>query len=376
MNSLNARVLQLQDEERRRMARDLHDTVGQEIVVALMTLDTIARTWEKPEPAARGKLLEAIEWLRKVESDIRTFSYLLHPPMLDDLGLGSALSWYMEGLSRRSGINIHVSIPKSLPRLSLPAEIALFRIAQESLSNVIRHSQSKQASVRVVLEPHSLKLSIRDRGRGFNATHNGSASSGVGIEGMRGRIMAQGGTLEVRSSPKGTVVIATVPLSGREQVPASLAGSHRPKPRKPKASASTSTSDDVTRVLIVDDHEVTRKGIRALLSQEKGLEICGEAKSGMEAIQKAQQLAPDLVILDLSMPDGGGFSAAHRIREAGLTPKILVYTTHSFPQLEVTARAAGCDGFVVKSSGTEDLLRGIRAVLNGSQFYSSFQASQ
>jgi two-component system, NarL family, sensor kinase len=143
MNSLSTRVLELQDEERRRLARDLHDTVGQEIVVVLMTLDTIARTWDRPDPSARDNLLEAVACLRKVESEIRTFSYLLHPPLLDDMGLASALSWYMEGFSKRSGVSVQLSVPDNLPRLSLQAETALFRITQESLSNVIRHSKSK-----------------------------------------------------------------------------------------------------------------------------------------------------------------------------------------------------------------------------------------
>ena len=213
MNSLSARVLELQDEERRRLARDLHDTVGQEIVVVLMTLDTIARTWDKPDPNARGNLLEAVDWLRKVESEIRTFSYLLHPPLLDDMGLASALSWYMEGFSKRSGISVQLSLPDNLPRLSLQAETALFRVTQESLSNVIRHSQSKQAWVGIALDSHSLRLSIRDEGRGFEQTaHTGATPSGVGIEGMRGRLRSLGGTLDLQSGPYGTEVLARVPL--------------------------------------------------------------------------------------------------------------------------------------------------------------------
>ena len=220
MNSLSARVLELQDEERRRLARDLHDTVGQEIVVVLMTLDTIARTWDKPDPSARKNLLEAVAWLRKVESEIRTFSYLLHPPLLDDMGLASALSWYMEGFSKRSGISVQFSVPDNLPRLSLQAETALFRITQESLSNVIRHSRSKQAWVRIALEQHCLKLSVRDEGRGFDQTaHTGSAPSGVGIEGMRGRLRSLGGNLDMQSGPHGTEIVASVPLRDSDAIP-------------------------------------------------------------------------------------------------------------------------------------------------------------
>jgi signal transduction histidine kinase/AmiR/NasT family two-component response regulator len=371
MNSLSARVLELQDEERRRLARDLHDTVGQEIVVVLMTLDTLARTWDKPDPNARKNLLEAVDWLRKVESEIRTFSYLLHPPLLDDMGLASALSWYMEGFSKRSGISVQLSVPDNLPRLALQAETALFRIMQESLSNVIRHSQSKQAWVRIELDAHYLKLSIRDAGRGFDQTsHGGSAPSGVGIEGMRGRLRSLGGSLDLQSSPHGTEVIASVPLRDGAAI--------RPDSARAQCQQKGRTTEAATghakRILIVDDHEVARKGIRFLLNDEDDLEICGEAQDGLEAFDKVQRLKPDLVILDLNMPGGGGFSAANRIRNAGLTPKILIYTTHTFPGLERIARAADCDGFVVKANATQDLIRGIRAVLRGEEFYSSLNA--
>jgi signal transduction histidine kinase/CheY-like chemotaxis protein len=371
MNTLSARVLGLQDEERRRLARDLHDTVGQEIVVALMTLDTIARTWEKPDPNARKNLLEAVDWLRKVESEIRTFSYLLHPPLLDDMGLGSALNWYVEGFSKRSGVSVELSLPDNLPRLSLQAETALFRITQESLSNVIRHSRSKQAWVRVVLDGDSLKLSVRDEGQGFDtAAHAGSAPSGVGIEGMKGRLRSLGGALGLKSGPHGTEVTASVPLCDSQAIHSdSVRARRRHEPEKTEAASSLAK-----RILIVDDHEVARKGIRFLLNEEDDLEICGEAQDGMEAFEKVQTLSPDLVILDLNMPGGGGFSAANRIRNAGLTPKILIYTTHTFPGLERIARAADCDGFVVKANATQDLIRGIRAVLRGEEFYSSLNS--
>jgi two-component system, NarL family, sensor kinase len=371
MNSLSARVLQLQDEERRRLARDLHDTVGQEIVVVLMTLDTIARTWEKPDPKARENLLEAVDWLRKVESEIRTFSYLLHPPLLDDMGLASALSWYVEGFSKRSGVPVQLSVPDNPPRLSLQAETALFRVTQESLSNVIRHSKSKQAWVQIALEPHCLKLSIRDEGRGFDqAAPARSTPSGVGIEGMRGRIRSLGGNLDVRSGTDGTEVVASVPLSAGDAIRSDSVRAQR----QHESESAPAASGRAKRILIVDDHEVARKGIRFLVNEEDDLEICGEAQDGVEAFEKVQRLHPDLVILDLNMPGGGGFSAANRIRNAGLTPKILIYTTHTFPGLERIARAADCDGFVVKANATQDLIRGIRAVLRGEEFYSSLNS--
>jgi DNA-binding NarL/FixJ family response regulator len=144
--------------------------------------------------------------------------------------------------------------------------------------------------------------------------------------------------------------------------------------RQRESEATPVSAGRAKRILIVDDHEVARKGIRFLLNEEDDLEICGEAQDGLEAFEKVQRLSPDLVILDLNMPGGGGFSAANRIRNAGLTPKILIYTTHTFPGLERIARAADCDGFVVKANATQDLIRGIRAVLRGEEFYSSLNS--
>jgi CheY-like chemotaxis protein len=242
---------------------------------------------------------------------------------------------------------------------------------QESLSNVIRHSQSKQAWVRIELDAHYLKLSIRDAGRGFDQTsHGGSAPSGVGIEGMRGRLRSLGGSLDLQSDPHGTEVIASVPLRDGAAISPDSARARRQQ----KDKAAQAPTGLAKRILIVDDHEVARKGIRFLLNDEDDLEICGEAQDGLEAFEKVQRLKPDLVILDLNMPGGGGFSAANRIRNAGLTPKILIYTTHTFPGLERIARAADCDGFVVKANATQDLIRGIRAVLRGEEFYSSLNA--
>ena len=123
--------------------------------------------------------------------------------------------------------------------------------------------------------------------------------------------------------------------------------------------------------MIADDHEVTRQGIRTLLQEELDLEICGEAQDGMEAVTKAEELNPDLVIMDINMPRGGGFSAAHSIRKSGATAKIIFFTTHTLGELERMSRLAGFEGFVCKMNAAHDLLRGVRAVLSGNKFYDS-----
>jgi CheY-like chemotaxis protein len=222
----------------------------------------------------------------------------------------------------------------------------------------------------VGLQNETFRVSVRDEGKGIRAKRNGaSPSHGVGMQSMKGRLRIMGGALEVKSDRHGTEVIATAPLERDEILATDNA-----------ANAGLSTADlDAAptqnggrkRVLIVDDHEVARQGIKALLKNEPDLEICGEAEDGLQAVERAKELRPDLIIMDLTMPHVGGFSAANRIREAHIPTRIIIYTTHSYPELERMAHAVGCHGFVLKSNASKDLLRGARAVLRGDEFSST-----
>jgi len=125
------------------------------------------------------------------------------------------------------------------------------------------------------------------------------------------------------------------------------------------------------KILLVDDHPLVREGVANLINQQPDLEVCGEARDGLEAVAKTRELQPDLIILDLSMPKVGGLSAAQHIRERGLSAKILIFSSHSYSSLERLVRNAGCEGYVEKSNAGEDLIQGIRALLRGDTFYNS-----
>lgn len=366
--SLSAKLLQLQDEERRRMARELHDSAGQELAFAIMNLQNLAANLNAPGVDAQKMLCDSANLMRKVESEIRTFSYLLHPPLLDEMGLGSALRWYVDGFIRRTGIDVQVSLPAELRRLPTQHEIALFRVAQESLGNVFRHSGSKKAWLRLSLNSNEVQLVVEDEGRNFRNRKDGpKVTPGVGIQSMRGRLEPLMGRLDIQHGPRGTRVTARVPLAVEE-----LAGESQAEvvQRENGAEhAEQARHGEPKRILIADDHMVARQGIRALLAEEADLEICGEAIDGVEAVQKTQELRPDLIVLDLTMPKAGGFSVAYQIKELQIPVKILVYTTHSYAGLERMARLAGCDGYVVKSNATKDLVQGVKAVLQGQRFY-------
>ena len=367
LHSLSARILQLRDNERRRIARDLHDVTGQELAVVLMTLGSIINRLDG-NSAVHVRVKESIEILHKVENEIRTLSYLLHPPLLDESGLTAALQWYLQGLEKRTGLHLHVQLDV-LPRLTRDREIALFRVVQESLTNVLRHADATNVWIRSAVNGENLEIYVEDNGRGISPQKLSHArkgyTGGVGIAGMDQRLRQLGGRLRVSSTGHGTVVCASAPITGTP-VEKSV---NVPQSALQSPSQTTPERSPVKRILIVDDHEVTRRGIRALLAEEKDLEICGEASNGSDAIARAFDLHPDLIILDLIMPQVGGLSVATHLRHAGLDSKILVFSTHSFPGIEKTLQAAGCEGYVFKYDASEELVRAVREVLQGARYF-------
>ncbi len=214
LRALSSRLMQLQDEERRRIARELHDSVGQYLTAIAINLDLMARS-EGNDHAAL--VAESRELLNHSLSEIRTLSHLLHPPLLDETGLASAAQWYVEGFARRSGIAVEVDLPP-LDRLPANIEMTLFRVLQESLNNIHRHAESTRAQVRIGLEDGRVILEVRDFGRGMQAERlerfrNSGTGVGVGLAGIHERVSELGGELEISSDHGGTIVKVSVPVS-------------------------------------------------------------------------------------------------------------------------------------------------------------------
>jgi two-component system NarL family sensor kinase len=217
LRQLSTRLLQLQDEERRRLGRELHDSLAQSVLAANLNVAQATRSLTTKDERARRALAEARRVLVEMSREIRTLSYLLHPPLLDELGLASALKEYVEGFSERSGIELELEIQAGFGRLPQEAETALFRIVQESLTNIQRHSGSKTAEIHLRGDSDGVALEVVDRGRGMDgkAIERGNGSGtrlGVGILGMRERMTQLGGKLEIESSASGTTVRVSIPL--------------------------------------------------------------------------------------------------------------------------------------------------------------------
>jgi signal transduction histidine kinase len=219
MRRLTARLLQLQDEERRKFSRELHDSLGQYLAGVKMNLDMFSSS----RPADR-LLTEAIYLLDQSIAETRTISHLLHPPLLDEAGFSSAAKWYVEGFAQRSGIEVKTDLPDGIDRLPKPIELGLFRVLQESLTNIHRHSGSSRAEIALKVLPRRVVLTVKDFGRGvpeellavFRA--NGT-NSGVGLAGMRERIRELGGQLEIHSTGTGTLISVSMPLPEKPQTP-------------------------------------------------------------------------------------------------------------------------------------------------------------
>lgn len=219
MQLLTTRLLQLQDEERRRIARDLHDVTAQDLGAVAVNLAHLRRLVTDLKPEAQNLVTESASLAEGVFQQIRTLSYLLHPPLLDQAGLASALRWYIDGFTKRSGIQVDIEIAPEIGRLSPEIETALFRIVQESLTNIHRHSGSGSATIRLVKQERKLSLHVQDQGAGMMDVTDGEVADnvqllGLGILGMRQRLRQFGGKLEINTSKLGTHIIASVPLPG------------------------------------------------------------------------------------------------------------------------------------------------------------------
>ncbi len=219
LQNLSQRLLRVQDEERRRVARDLHDSSGQTLTALKLSIGLLQKELANDERMSKeltGIALLADEALQ----EIRTTSYLLHPPMLDEAGFTSAARWYIEGFARRSGMKVRTDFAPEVERLPNPIETALFRVLQESLTNVHRHAGASEVEVRFLREAHAVILEVRDYGRGIpqellSRLGQSVRDSGVGLSGMCERLNELKGDLEITSADPGTRLRAIVPLSSQ-----------------------------------------------------------------------------------------------------------------------------------------------------------------
>jgi len=217
LRELSGRLLSMRDEERRRIARELHDSTGQLFVALQWNLALLQQSVSNVDPALAEKVSESVRIADQAINEVRTMSYLLHPPMLDEAGLLLAIHWYVDGFVKRSNIKVDLELPETLERLPRDLETTVFRILQEALTNVHRHAGSSTARVQLTLASGNLGLRIQDQGKGIprnkiEGSQNVGTRIGVGIRGMRERVRQFGGELQISAGNPGTCVEAIFPL--------------------------------------------------------------------------------------------------------------------------------------------------------------------
>jgi signal transduction histidine kinase len=224
LHRLSQQLLRARDDERRNIARELHESTGQTLAALKMSLGRLREALAEDDEIAHSMLRSAVDLADDAVREVRTISYLMHPPMLDEAGLSSALRWYAKGFSERSGISVHVDVPQDFGRHGREIETTVFRIVQEALTNVHRYSGSRTASIRLCRENGSVRAEIHDDGCGLPAPVGASGrnqSLGVGIVGMRERVKLLNGNFEMDSAPgKGTtvrVLLPIVPVAGESR---------------------------------------------------------------------------------------------------------------------------------------------------------------
>ena len=222
LRELMQRLMAMQDDEHRRISRELHDGVGQLLAALSINISLVTTEADKLSDRGRKALLGNASMVDEIIRNIRTMSHLLHPPLLDEAGIASALEWYVDEFGKRSGLKVEFDCSPVIGRLSSDMEIAIFRIVQESLGNVLRHSQSRTAFVKLDLAGENVRLCVRDEGIGIAVDRQRElqkgSRGGVGLRGMRERVRQLGGDLQIHSNPRGTEIVVVLPSRHAERV--------------------------------------------------------------------------------------------------------------------------------------------------------------
>jgi two-component system CheB/CheR fusion protein len=224
LRRLSARLMRVQDEERRRIARELHDSTGQKLTALKINLGMVQSKLD-PNSKEHASVTECMDFADESMQEIRTMSQLLHPPLIDEAGLASAIRWLVQGFSNRSGIHVDLSLPEKLERMPQEIELALFRVLQEALNNVNRHAEAKNVQIQLIQKPEEAILKVSDDGKGVPAELLASSPGakrpfGVGMLGMKERLAQFGGRMNIRNGRKGAVVTAEVPIPAKQEASA------------------------------------------------------------------------------------------------------------------------------------------------------------
>jgi PAS domain S-box-containing protein len=354
---LTVELIEAEEREKRRVADLLHDDLQQILAAARFQLQTLGDTF--PDETM---LYDVEQLVDQSISKLRLLSYDLGPPVLYHSGLLAALQWLAKQMETQFGMKIAIEAVDGRPFESATVKVFIFRALQELLFNVVKHAEVKSACISLMGAGSRLVVTVSDKGRGFDPEilNVGTTPGGIGLLSLRERARYMGGDLEIESAPgKGSRLILKVPLS--------LARAYEVQQALPEAEQSLYTiaermdrvaATDI-RVLFVDDHKVMRQGLMKLVDGNPIIHVVGEASNGREAVELAHQLKPDLIVMDISMPEMDGIEATRRIKAQLPNVRVIGLSMHEDEQLAQAMRQAGAEAFVSKTASSAELLKAI-----------------
>ncbi|MFZ0611389.1 MAG: PAS domain S-box protein [Desulfobacterales bacterium] len=356
LQALAVELVEAEERERRRIAQLLHDDLQQILAAARLQLQCV------PDSLPSTSMLASVE--RLLEESIeksRRLSHELSPPVLNHSGLVAALQWLAGQMNAQFGLRVQLTTDAAGQFDSSPLNVFMFRAAQELLFNVVKHANVKNARVELRGSDEGLIIVVSDQGQGFDpgGLDHFNEKAGFGLLSLRERARHIGGSLTIDSAPgRGSCFTLRVPLG-----PVKRAETQRLAVKNDPAGSLTagiaSAEAVVTRVLFVDDHRVMRQGLIQLISGQPHIQVAGEAANGLEAVEKARQLKPDVIVMDVSMPELDGIEATRRIKAELPDVRVIGLSMYEDDQLARTMRQAGAEAFVSKTASSADLLKAI-----------------
>ena len=360
LRSLAFALADAESRERKRLAHLLHDHFQQLVSAAKLKTGLVRRA--ATDEKFITTLKRAEELLEEALDASRTLATELSPPVLSDGGLIPALQWLARKMETDYNLRIALDCDPAAEPESEQVRTLLFECTRELLFNVVKHAKTNQASLTLKIpSPGLLSLTVADSGKGFETPARGAArknESSFGLFSIRERLGFLGGLLYIRSAAgQGAAVEMSVPV-GAATRPVATAG------EKKNRDPSPTLLDRPARILVADDHKLFREGVIHLLSQEPDLTIVGEAADGAQAVEFARQLKPDIVILDVSMPEMSGIQAAAQISRELPQTLIIGLSMHDDCEMGSAMRAAGAAAYLSKTGASETLIQAVRSLVS------------
>jgi len=357
LQKLTLELSETEDRERQRMAEILHDDLQQVLAAAKFQL-SLMRSRAKNDSSLQATAAQVDQMLKDAIDKSRSLSHELSPPVLQHGDLGETLRWLASQMQAKHGLTVDVRANGGVHLCSDAIKALLYKTAQELLFNAAKHAHVNQAKVQVRQHGQCVCLVVSDRGRGFDPQELRNAA-GFGLLNIRERVELLGGRMKIRSAEgKGSVFFIVVPAD--ETIGTDSEVETRPSARAPRAKRAAREDRGRVRVLLADDHEIVRQGLISMLSEEHTVEVVGEAANGREAVTLADQLRPDVVIMDVSMPIMNGEEATRQIKKDLPETRIVSLSMWEEPEVRERMYQAGAESYVLKTSPTEELLAAIR----------------